>query len=107
MAARAEYAGRLEQETRTVHLTGPAAAFGPTVPACDSRFEVDLDDPRLTVRNRPTGAGGIVSGQTRQVSRAVPGTGWTSYESIPAGTTTDGLDAVLFVVLVIDRQHCA
>lgn len=53
-----------ERERRTVHLTGPLAVFGSTVPSVGSTIEVDLGDERLE-------KDGVLADLTRMVSGEV------------------------------------
>jgi hypothetical protein len=97
-----------ERGTRTVQLTGPAAAFGATVPHAYSRLTIDLDAADLERTGAGSRASGVVSGDTGQVSRVLTDDRSDSYRGFrpaPEGTSTDGLDETLYVVLTIDSEH--
>lgn len=97
-----------ERGTRTVQLTGPAAAFGVTVPHAYARLTIDLDADGLERSGAGSRVSGVVSGDTRQVSRVLRNEKndlYTGFGRAPEGASTDGLDETLYVVLTIDSEH--
>ncbi|MGV9677874.1 hypothetical protein ACWDSJ_21570 [Nocardia sp. NPDC003482] len=99
----AEYRARRERDARTVHLTAPAATFGPLVPGRGERLTIDLSDPRISLSGRAIRRSGVVSGEVGQASVVSDsGRGWTTLGDIAPGTPADTVDAPLFVALILD-----
>ncbi|MCP2178141.1 hypothetical protein LX13_003982 [Williamsia maris] len=101
-----DHLAALEVSRRTIHITAPPTYFGSIVPDRGNRITVDLDDPAAQIHNRPTDAGGLVTGITRQVSEAVPvgSNGMMVFRRAPAHTPTANITNHMFVVLVLDES---
>jgi hypothetical protein len=94
---------RVERESRTVHLTGPASVFGPTVPGRGDQVSVDLSDVRLQKRGKAAELTHAVRGTAEQVSAALPfGENSTVYGGVRPGTPAHEITSPIFMVLVID-----
>ena len=104
----AEFRVQQKRARRTIHITAPPIAFGPTIPRVGDRITVDLDDPTATISNGPPEARGVVTGVATQVSQAVRNgglglVGLTAYIDAGAGVPAADVDRDLFVVLVLDE----
>ncbi|GAA1463560.1 hypothetical protein GCM10009619_42450 [Williamsia maris] len=103
-----DYRAAQDVARRTVHITAPPAYFGPVVPGRGDRITVDLDDPAAQIHNRPTEAGRLVAGVTRQVSEAVPArsvgpAGIIVYRRGPANTPSADITNDMYIALVLDE----
>lgn len=102
----AAYAEQEERESRTVHITGPATAFGDGAPAEGVPLEVNLDDPALSIERNPAEVRGVVTGVPQQVAVAVTSTSelWTSYHPIEPGYPTASVPHPLMLRFTIDHR---
>lgn len=102
-------------DARSLRITGPADAFGETVPAIGDALTIDLADPRLTFRGYRGGATAAtertglrpVRGTVyAQVSTAHPrGDGRTSYRGIEPGTPASDVEQQLKISFTIDADE--
>lgn len=108
LAALAERDAARERASRTISLTGPAAAFGASVPATGDRLTINLGDPRLAKEGSHAGLTRTVRGEAGQVSvTSKMGKSGTVYGDIASGTPASGVSAPLYVVLTIDAADLA